>query len=62
MRERRTKLSRRDNSVKAMDYMPKRWNAFTRFLGDGHIYLSNNAAERAMRGISLGRIDIQCIH
>jgi len=38
-----------------MDYMLKRWTAFTRFLEDGRICLSNNAAERALRGIALGR-------
>ncbi len=38
-----------------MDYMLKRWTAFTRFLDDGRICLSNNAAERALRGIALGR-------
>lgn len=35
--------------------MLKRWNAFTRFLDDGRICLSNNAAERTLRGIALGR-------
>lgn len=55
MREQRTKLSRRDNFAKAIDYMPNRWTAFTCFLYDGHIYLPNNAAERAVRGIALGR-------
>ncbi len=35
--------------------MLKRWTAFTRFLDDGRICLSNNAAERALRGIALGR-------
>ena len=38
-----------------MEYMLKRWTAFTRFLDDGRICLSNNAAERALRGIALGR-------
>ena len=38
-----------------MDYMLKRWTAFTRFLDDGRICLTNNAAERALRGIALGR-------
>jgi hypothetical protein len=38
-----------------MDYMLKRWDAFTRFLDDGRICLSNNAAERALRGFALGR-------
>ena len=35
--------------------MLKRWTAFTRFLDDGRICLTNNAAERALRGIALGR-------
>lgn len=39
--------------AKAMDDMLKRWNAFTRFLVDGPICLSNNAAERAVRGVAL---------
>ena len=38
-----------------MDYMFKRWNSFTRFLDDGRICLSNNAAERALRHIACGR-------
>jgi transposase len=38
-----------------MDYMLKRWLAFSRFLDDGRICLSNNAAERTLRGIALGR-------
>ena len=38
-----------------MDYMLKRWPAFTRFLDDGRVCLSNNAAERGLRGIALGR-------
>jgi transposase len=55
MREQRAKLSRHNDLAKAMDYMLKRWDAFTRFLGDGRICLSNNAAERGLRGIALGR-------
>ena len=55
MREWRAKLSRGNDVAKAMDYMLKRWAAFTRFLGDGRICLSNNAAERGVRGIALGR-------
>jgi hypothetical protein len=38
-----------------MDYMLTRWDAFARFLADGRIDLTNNAAERALRGIALGR-------
>src|SRR5690348_7864946 len=55
MRTERARLSRHAEVAKAMDYMLKRWSAFTRFLDDGRICLSNNAAERALRGIALGR-------
>jgi transposase len=55
MRENRRKLSRHNAVAKAMDYMLKRWDTFARFLSDGRICLTNNAAERALRGIALGR-------
>jgi transposase len=55
MKESRDKLSRHNSVAKAMDYMLTRWSAFTRFLHDGRICLTNNAAERALRGIALGR-------
>ena len=55
MRTERARLSRHADVAKAMDYMLKRWDAFTRFLDDGCICLTNNAAERALRGIALGR-------
>ena len=55
MRRERAKLSRHNDVAQAMDYMLKRWAAFARFLDDGRICLSNNAAERALRGIALGR-------
>jgi len=55
MREQRARLSRANDLARGMDYMLKRWVAFTRFLDDGRICLSNNAAERALRGIALGR-------
>ena len=55
MQQERAKLSRHDDVAKAMDYMLKRWASFARFLDDGRICLSNNAAERALRGIALGR-------
>jgi hypothetical protein len=55
MRAERPKLSRGNDLARAMDYMLKRWPAFTRFLDDGRICLSNNAAERGLRGIALGR-------
>ena len=55
LREQRAKLSRGNDLAKAMGYLLKRWPAFTRFLEDGRVCLSNNAAERAMRGVALGR-------
>ena len=55
MRETCAKLSRHSDLAKAMNYMLTRWAAFSRFLGDGRICLTNNAAERALRGIALGR-------
>jgi hypothetical protein len=55
MRAARTKMSRHADVAKAMDYMLKRWDAFSGFLNDGRICLSNNAAERALRAVALGR-------
>ena len=55
MRAERPRLSRHIEDAKAMDYLLKRWSAFTRFLEDGRICLSNNAGERALHGVALGR-------
>ena len=55
MRAERGKLSRHAEVAKAMDYMLKRWDAFTQFLHDGRICLTNNAAERGLRCVALGR-------
>jgi transposase len=55
MKRERAKLSRHNEVAKAMNYMLKRIDTFTRFLEDGRICLSNNAAERELRGIALGR-------
>ena len=55
MQAERRKLSRHSPVAKAMDYMLRRWELFARFLDDGRICLTNNAAERALRGIALGR-------
>jgi len=55
LRQRRAKLSRHNDVAQAIDYMLKRWAVFARFLDNGHICMSNNAAERALRGIALGR-------
>lgn len=51
----RAKLSRSSPVAEATDYMLKRWIGFTSFLEDGRICLTNNAAERALRGFALGR-------
>ena len=55
MRQTRLKLVRQNEVGRAMDYMLKRWPSFSRFLVDGRICLTNNAAERALRGIAVGR-------
>jgi hypothetical protein len=55
LRAQRAKLSRGNDLAKAIDYLLKRGPSFTRFLEDGRMCLSNNAAERAMRGVALGR-------
>src|SRR5206468_2842067 len=55
MKRERAKLSRHNEVAKAFDYMLKRIDVFTRFLEDGRICLTNNAAEREMRAIALGR-------
>jgi transposase len=55
MRSERERLSRHASVAQAMDYMLKRWDRFARFLEDGRICLSNNAAERSLRGVALGR-------
>jgi transposase len=49
------RLARGNDLAKAINYILKRWAAFTLFLEDGRVCLSNNAAERGLRGIALGR-------
>ena len=55
MREHAARLSRGHDLVKAVNYMLKRWPAFTLVPEDGRVCLSNNAAERGLRCIALGR-------
>ena len=58
MRAERARMSKHNPVAKAINYMldeDGRWAAFSRFLDDGHICLTNNAAERALRGVALGR-------
>src|SRR5438477_6144586 len=55
MRDQVVKLSRGHDLAKAFNYILKRWASFSLFLEDGRVCLSNNAAERGLRGIALGR-------
>ena len=58
MRAEHARMSKHNPVAKAINYMldeEGRWDAFTRFLNDGRICLTNNAAERALRGMALGR-------
>ena len=49
------KLSRKSELAKAINYMLCRWDSFTRFLHDGRICMTNNAAERMLRTVAIGR-------
>ncbi len=55
LREQRASLSRNGDTTKAINYSLNRWNAFTRFLEEGRLCLSNNAAERELRAVAGGR-------
>ena len=55
LREQRPRLSRSSAVAEPIDYMLRRWDRFVRFLDDGRMCLTNNAAERALRGFALGR-------
>ena len=55
MRAQVVRLARGHDLAKAINYILKRWASFTLFLEDGRVCLSNNAAERGLRGIALGR-------
>ena len=58
LRVERARMSKHNPVAKAINYMFEedgRWDAFIRFLDDGRLCLTNNAAERALRGIALGR-------
>jgi transposase len=55
LREQRSRLSSASSVVGPIDYMLRRWDRFARFIDDGRICLTNNAAERALRGFAVGR-------
>jgi hypothetical protein len=49
------KLSRKSDTTAAIRYALSRWDALLRYCDDGHIEIDNNAAERALRAVALGR-------
>jgi transposase len=55
LRARRRKLSGGSNVGKAVQYSLNRWTALSRFLDDGRLCMSNNAAERGVRPVAVGR-------
>ena len=55
LRDERSRLSRSALVLQPIDYMLRRWDRFAGFVEDGRICLTNNAAERALRGFALGR-------
>jgi hypothetical protein len=50
-----SKLSRKSETTAAIRYALSRWDALVRFVDDGRIEMDNNAAERSLRGVALGR-------
>jgi len=50
-----SKLSRKSEITVAIRYALSRWDALSRYIEDGHIEIDNNAAERSLRGVALGR-------
>jgi len=55
LRHQLERLSRKSEVAKAIAYTTKRWTMLTRFLSDGRICMTNNAAERVLRGVAVGR-------
>lgn len=49
------KVSAKSDLARAIGYSLTRWRALTRYRDDGRIEIDNNAAERALRGVALGR-------
>jgi transposase len=55
LREQRSMVSKNSETGKAIDYSLKRWTKLTRFLDDGRLCMTNNAAERELRAVAVGR-------
>jgi transposase len=48
-------LSRKSDTSAAIRYTLVLWDALGRYINDGHLEIDNNAAERALRAVALGR-------
>ena len=55
LRQTLARVSKKSELAKAIGYILTRWTAMTRYLADGRIEIDNNAAERALRTVALGR-------
>ena len=55
MEETLGKLSRKSDTTRAIRYALGRWDALMRYCDDGHLEIDNNAAERSLRAVVLGR-------
>jgi transposase len=49
------KLSKKSDTTRAIHYALGRWEALLRYCDDGHLEIDNNAAERSLRAVVLGR-------
>ncbi len=49
------RVSKKSELAKAISYVLSRWTALNRYRGDGRVEIDNNAAERALRTVALGR-------
>ena len=50
-----SQVPRKSTLAQTIRYALTRWTALTRYQDDGHLEIDNNAAERALRGVALGR-------
>ena len=55
LRETLSRVSKKSELAKAIGYVLTRWTALTRYVADGGIEIDNNAAERSLRTVALGR-------
>jgi len=55
MQDSLAKLSTKSDAASAIRYALGRWTALVRYCDDGRIEIDNNAAERALRGVAIGR-------